>query len=269
MVEKRTLAFATLALIVWASTATTLASYYYIQSQNYQSQSSEKQHSLDNVASDYNQLVAKWNSLAGEYSGLHGNYQYFSLNSWFKGENCTIFLNSYTQLLLCLKGNYSDLLNSQHDLNGTYAALLNQTQTLQQQTTITEEEFERSLNEFHSLLASLAMKELGNSIGNAVTLKVNLCIDYGNGTTTWYNNTSILSGSTLFDLTQKVATVEYTYYANMEPGHMLIGSINGWMQGWWLWYYWDAEKGEWTFGPVGCDAWMLKDGGIYKWHCSP
>ena len=78
----------------------------------------------------------------------------------------------------------------------------------------------------------------------------------------------------MFELTQKVAAVNFTYYASMEPGHILIDSINDkaayvdpsftWGYSW-KWYYWSEDQKKWMPGPVGCDAWMLKDGGIYKW----
>jgi hypothetical protein len=73
---------------------------------------------------------------------------------------------------------------------------------------------------------------------------------------------------TLFDLTQNVTDVKYDYYPSMEPGHILVTSINnlGPFGGkYWFWYYWDETKHDWIRGQVGCDAWVLKNDGTYKW----
>jgi len=33
----------------------------------------------------------------------------------------------------------------------------------------------------------------------------------------------------------------------------------------WVWNYYDEESGEWEYGPVACDAWVLHDGDIVSW----
>jgi len=166
-----------------------------------------------------------------------------------------------------LKGNYTDLLNTSPDLNETYNLLWQKHQTLNQQTVIEKTEFDELLSEFDKLFTSMALKEMGKSISEVTTIQVSLLIDYGNTTIKWYNVSAPL-GTTLFNLTRTVAKIEYSYWPTMEPGHILMTSINDSAEGYWLWYYWDEDSGEWVFGPVGCDAWMLKDSGVYKWHQS-
>lgn len=229
----------------------------------YSNQLHEKQQSLGGLAEKYDRLVSKWNLLVGDYSSLLGDYQWLSWE-----ENYPTFMSQYEKLINNLKGNYSDLLNDCYELNETYYVLCGQYEELSDQGIMAFEEFGELLDEYYKLLTSISMKELDESIGKATTLKVNLCIDYGNATITWYNETSMPLGSTLFDLTQTVATIEKKYWPTMEPGHVTVESINGWKQEYWLWYYWNGEKHKWTFGLVGCDAWMLRDGGTYKWHCS-
>jgi len=268
LIEKRTLVFVTLAVLVWASIATSFTTYYYLEQTVYKNQLNEKQQSLNELAVNYDESATKQNFLGEEYGKLYGEYQYSKSKGWFIGENCTILIYEYSKILSYLNSNYSNLLNNYRDLNETYIALLNRTQILTGQSTITEEEFDQLLEKWYALFVSLAMKELESSIGEMIMLKVNLCIDYGNGTLFWYNDTSVPSGSTLFDLTRKIATVDPTYSPDMAPGHIFINSINGWAQGWWIWYYWDEGEDKWVFGPVGCDAWILKNDGIYKWICS-
>lgn len=266
--SKRSFAFGMLAALVWSVMATVFAGYYYTQSTTYSDQLHERQQSLKELAENYDSSVEKWNLFVGDYGALFGDFQWFSANQWFSGDNCSAFLRRYGNIIVDLQGNYSSLLNSFYDLNYTYNILYDKYQMYNEQNSATEEEFGVLLNEYYELLTSLAMKELSKSIGEAVAIKVSLCIDYGNTTIVWYNETSVFPGSTLFDLTRKVAQVEPEYWPLMEPGHVTVKSINNCAQGYWLWYYWDEEKDEWIFGPVGCDAWMLRDDGVYKWYFS-
>jgi hypothetical protein len=92
---------------------------------------------------------------------------------------------------------------------------------------------------------------------------VGLLIDYGNGTSQWFNDTEVQIGSTLFNATDRIAGVEYTLF---EIG-VFVDSINGLGKdqgGWWIWYYYD--DGEWEYGPVGSNQWILNDGDILSWR---
>jgi hypothetical protein len=152
-------------------------------------------------------------------------------------------------------------------LNDTYDNLLNRTQTVSEQSAVSRAEFDSLLNDSYKLLTALAAKELESFIGEINVIEVNLCIDYGNETKEWHN-VSTSSGMTLFDLTQNVTNVKYDYYPLMEPGHILVTSINNldpFGGKYWFWYYWDETKNDWICGQVGCDAWILKNNGTYKW----
>ncbi|MDI6904296.1 MAG: hypothetical protein QMD13_02220 [Candidatus Bathyarchaeia archaeon] len=271
MVEKRSLVFATLATIVWAVSISSLAAYFYLQNATYSEQIAENQQSLNTMAVNYNEAMTKRNTLLSEYSMLYGNY------SFPLGTNFTLLTKLFNILMDNLKGNYSYLLMNQKDLNETYHALLNQTITINQKGNVTREEFGELLNEFYELFNLLAIRELSRIISETVTLTASICIIYENGTEKWHNKTSIPTGSSLFQLTQKIAKVNYTYSAWMKPGHIRLTAINdeteyteyktGYSEGRaWIWYYWDDNKQEWLSGPVGCDAWMLKDEDIYKWN---
>jgi len=101
----------------------------------------------------------------------------------------------------------------------------------------------------------------------SVSIRVNLCIDYGNGTKEWHNGTLLPAGSTLFNATIKVAKVEYEVYEGLG---IFITSINGVENNpdknlWWLWFYWDSNKKEWAHGPVGCGQWILHNNDIVMW----
>jgi len=260
LVEKRTIAFVTLATLVWASIATGSAAYYYLEQMRYGEQVREKQQLLNELAENYSVSATKRNLLSGDYGALLGEYQ------WFMDENYSAFMGKYERLLSNLRGNYTLTFNEFPELNRTYYNLLDESQTLSQKSTITREEFGSLLDEFYKLFTALAMKEMEGFQGQLSEINVSLCVDYGNLTIEWHN-TSISSGITLFDLTRKIAKVEYSYWPTMEPGHILVDSINNYAEGYWLWYYWDDVKSKWIFGPVGCDAWILEDNGIYNWTC--
>lgn len=261
MVEKRTLAFVTLAILIWALTATSLMAYYYTRNLTLQEEVQQRQKLLDELARNSQDSLTRWNLLAGDYGLLFGDYQ------WFQGENYAPLMSKYEKLMVNLRGNYTNLLNISLDLNETYTRLWQRYQALNQTTVLAEKEFGELLSETYKLLTSMTLKEMGESIGEATIMQVSLLIDYGNTTERWYN-ISVPLGTTLFNLTQTVVEIEYDYYATAEPGHIFINSINNSAEGWWIWYYWDENRREWVSGPVGCDAWMLKDGGIYKWHQS-
>lgn len=266
MVEKRTLIFVTLALLVWAASTSSLAGYFYLQNATHSEHLAENQQSVSEMATAYDESMAKYNNLLSEYSVLYGNY------SFPMGTNFTLLTYSFGKLLNNLKGNYSYLLMNQEDMNKTYHALQETYQAISQKGNVTREEFGELLSEYYELFNMLSIRELSGIVTEAVTLTVSICIDYGNETVGWHNETSMLAGSTLFQLTQKIATVNYTYHTEMKPGHVRLTSINdreesfGYSEGWsWIWYYWNDEEQKWFSGLVGCDAWMLKDGGIYKW----
>ncbi|MDH7478047.1 MAG: hypothetical protein QHH17_06680 [Candidatus Bathyarchaeota archaeon] len=246
LVEKRTLIFIALAILTWALIATGATTYYYLEQLRYQSQLAEKQGLLTGLAENYTISMEKEDMLLRDYNALFGEYY---------------------QLFSNLGGNYTHVLNTFPKLNETYAYLLNQALELGAQDVVTRTEFEALLSEFHKLLSNLAAKELEKALIKVSLMHVNLCINYGNETIVWYN-VSASPGMTLFDLTKNLTNVEYGYYPWMEPGHVLVNSINGVVpegEKYWFWYYWDETNHEWVFGQVGCDAWILKDNGTYRW----
>jgi hypothetical protein len=267
LVEKRTLVFVAVAVLVWAVSISSLAGYFYLQNATYSERLAENQQSINEMATAYDRSMAKHNNLLSDYSTLYGNYL-FSTDTDF-----ILLTYSFDKLLNSLKGNYSYILIDQEDMNKTYDALHGKYQTFYQKGNVTREEFGELLSDYYELFNVLSMRELGGLVTEAVTLTVSVCIDYENKTMEWHNETSMPAGSTLFQLTQEIAEINYTYYLETKPGHIRLTAINdekeysiGYSEGWsWIWCYWDNEKQEWIQGPVGCDAWMLKTGGIYRW----
>lgn len=282
-------ALATLVVLCWAVVATSGAAWYYTRMMTYSDQLSDRETVLNEMMQSHNEMVDEYNVIATDYSDLYGRYQFFPPLPYnlttiefdnLKG-NYSIFLTDYSKLLNELKDTYIDLLSQYSELNGThnelvkccnelkdrlgYYALGNRAELINDLTI----NFNDLLIKYGKLWSELVVKVYSGVMGT-LELKVDLCIDYGNGSVVWFNATSMPVGSSLFDLIQKKAVVDYEYYAMMEPGHILVTSINGLAQNYttyqyWFWYYLDAETGKWVHGLVGCDAWKLKTDGIYKW----
>ncbi len=286
---KNNWALATLVVLCWAIVATSGAGWYYMEMITYSDQLSDRETLLDYMMQSHNEVVEEYNVIATDYSDLYGRYQFFP--PWpynlttiefdnLKG-NYSELLTDYGEMLNALKDNYGDLLSQYSEMNGTYNELVNCCDELKDRLArYTPEnraelindltiDFNVLLIKYGKLWSELVVKAY-SIVMATLELKVDLCIDYGNGTVIWSNGTSIAVGSSLFDLTQKAAVVNYDYNANMEPGHIFVTSINGLEPNYatyqfWFWYYWNAETEKWIPGQVSCDAWKLKTDDIYKW----
>jgi len=177
-------------------------------------------------------------------------------------------------LITDLGKNYSDLFLAQEDMSKTYNQLLSDYDVLLEKGNVTKTDFGEMLNECYNLLSLSAIRELSFTLGKTTILHVNIEIDYGNATLEWRNETQAPAGQTLFGIMQKIALINYSYFAFTEPGHVLIDSINNvtthtdpsyaWGYSW-IWYYYNDSNKMWVNGPVGCDAWLLKNGAAYRW----
>lgn len=104
------------------------------------------------------------------------------------------------------------------------------------------------------------------SVVDNVAVKVNIGINYGNGTTAWYNDTYISNGWSLFNATMRIATVNYTVSFGIW-----VNGINGVFENatagkYWMWYTWSS--GNWTLVWIGSDTYLLKNGDTIKWELS-
>jgi hypothetical protein len=285
-------ALATLVVFCWAVVATSGTAWYYAQMVTYSDQLSDRETMLNDMLQSHNEMVEGHNVIATDYSDLYGTYQFFpplpenlkTIEFDNLRGNYSVFLTDYSELLNELSSICADLLSQHSELNGTYNELVKccneLVDRLESYASDTPEnrdeliydltiDFKELLIKYGKLSSETVVKAYSGVMGT-LELKVDLCIDYGNGTVIWFNATSMPVGSTLFDLLQKEAAVNYDYWAMMEPGHMLVTSINGLEENYatfefWFWYYWNAETGKWVHGLVGCDAWKLKTDGTYKW----
>jgi hypothetical protein len=260
LVEKRTFVLVMLAIIVWAALASTFAGYYFLQNEHTSDQLNSAQSSLNKVASSYSEGANKYDLLLSEYASLDGDYSYFN------GSDYSTLMPSLGSLIADFAKNYNGLFQEE-DINKTYNQLLSDYDNLLHNGNATKTGFGNLLIEYYGLFNLSALRQLGTSISEATSLSVNVEID-NNGTIEWHNETNVPAGYTLFRLTQEIAVTKYSYWPFLQPGHVLVDSINNipaTSTYSWSWYYWSANEKKWVFGPVGCDAWLLEDHGIYKW----
>jgi hypothetical protein len=95
-----------------------------------------------------------------------------------------------------------------------------------------------------------------------IIITANLGIDYGNGTRRWFNETRIKAGSTLLDLTELVASVNYSE----SSSGAFMNSINGVSGSSKYWFWWMYSSSTWTLGPVGCDKYIVGDNETLFWY---
>ncbi len=93
------------------------------------------------------------------------------------------------------------------------------------------------------------------------TIELDIKIDYGNGTTKWYNDTRVGVGESLLNATTQVANVQVSY-SSFGAFVNNINEVGGDPDSWWLWKYYENE---WMQGPVGANQWIVHDGDIVAW----
>jgi hypothetical protein len=107
----------------------------------------------------------------------------------------------------------------------------------------------------------LYQKTLGDL--KAVSIQVNILINYGNGTKEWHNNTRVPIGYSVFNVTRMIAEVNY----KLEEWGVFVTAINGvgGTGSYWNWWYWNATSSMWQYGPIGCGAFILHEGDLVGW----
>jgi len=99
----------------------------------------------------------------------------------------------------------------------------------------------------------------------SLVLKVNVLINYGNGTKEWHNNTLVAIGATVFNATLAVADIDYSMWGE----YVLINSING-IQGTqdkgWIWWIWNRSTSQWQSTIEAANKHVLVDGDTIGWN---
>lgn len=105
-------------------------------------------------------------------------------------------------------------------------------------------------------------------------LHVNTLVNYGNGTSIWYNETEVPIGWNFYNLTVFVANgkVEALYYPYLHANYIIgINGIRNDNDGihctfcWTLWSYCKNDR-AWAISALGADLIILVDGATYAWY---
>ena len=100
-----------------------------------------------------------------------------------------------------------------------------------------------------------------------LTILVDIQLDYGNETIVWFNSTRLPVGASLFNATEKIAKIEFSE-TDFGIFILSINDVGGDDGKFWLWNYYYSSLGEWVFGPVGSDNWILHNGDQVSWKYS-
>ncbi|MDD1766873.1 MAG: hypothetical protein LUQ00_03050 [Candidatus Methanomethyliaceae archaeon] len=102
-----------------------------------------------------------------------------------------------------------------------------------------------------------------DNLATGTIIRANLAINYGNGTVVWFNNTLIPYDYTLLNLTQKVATVNYT----ISGTDVFVNSINDVQGGtggkWWVYDVWNGTA--WDIVWISCNKLVIHYNDIVMW----
>jgi len=105
-------------------------------------------------------------------------------------------------------------------------------------------------------------------------ISVYTLVNYGNGTSAWYNKTDVATTSNFYDLTLRLANgnIEGLYYPTLSS-HFIIG-INGVRSDgvgsncsycWGIWIYCSHDRG-WIYSTLGADLIKLNNGDVLAWY---
>lgn len=95
-------------------------------------------------------------------------------------------------------------------------------------------------------------------------IHVNLGINYGNGTTKWFNETKARAGDTFLDVTMLVATVNYTSTPGVGAWINSINNVANTLTKYWYWWLWTAFG--WAEGQAAADRYIVGDNETYYWY---
>ncbi|MBO3799789.1 MAG: hypothetical protein FGF52_01870 [Candidatus Brockarchaeota archaeon] len=99
-----------------------------------------------------------------------------------------------------------------------------------------------------------------------ITNSVSILIKYDNGTKTWFNNTRVPVGWSLFNLTNYVTNGRVDYQTTFGVFITGINGVGSHDTYYWIWYRWDPVKKDWMLGETGCDSYFLNDGDVLAWY---
>ncbi len=115
-----------------------------------------------------------------------------------------------------------------------------------------------------------ATQNTGSHNSNANVIAVNALLNFGNGTSKWFNDSRVPVGWNFYNLTMYIANgkVESAYYASPLNEHY-INAIDGVRQDgssfWHLWQFCSKDQ-AWSYSNIGADGIILSNGQTVAWY---
>ena len=103
-----------------------------------------------------------------------------------------------------------------------------------------------------------------NRIGGEM-IYVGIGVDYGNGTRAWYNDTRVVSGATLFDVTKQVTNVAYQVGVYGTEIISINGVSKGGSYGWTYWI-WNSTSKLWSIVWENADIYRVANKETFMWY---
>ncbi|MEM0057782.1 MAG: PKD domain-containing protein [Candidatus Bathyarchaeia archaeon] len=102
---------------------------------------------------------------------------------------------------------------------------------------------------------------------NPPATKVDVLLDYGNGTRVSYEDVEVLGFASVLKATKMVASVEYTLWDT----NIFVDAINDVWNNYgtytfWIYWYWNSSAKCWEMGPVACNQYVLAGGDTIAWY---
>jgi hypothetical protein len=105
----------------------------------------------------------------------------------------------------------------------------------------------------------------------SVSETVDIGVNFGNGTTLWYNDTYVPVGASVYNATYaatggRVTTESFTLGNVTEAFVTGVLGVQSTSTSYWIWYYFDSASSSWTEATVGAGEFLGVQGGVYLWN---
>ena len=258
------------ALLVISSS---LAAYYYSEYNQVSISNGKLQSELQSASEKYSVVANQYNSILSSYNGSVASFR--NVASIYN-ETSANFLALSSQFNLT----FSLLVSAVSNLNTSDSAYINASTKLSELWS----QYLSVTNEFRGVTSSFETALTSFENANNVTLSENISpipvalltsdvlIDFGNGTTNWFNDTAVEPGWNMY-VTTLVLTggnVNATWYPEYSEHFMNgidgVSNSNSPAMDWFLWTY---NSTSWQVAQTGADAVMVYNGSIFAWTYCP
>jgi hypothetical protein len=275
--QPKTMYGAITVLVALLVISSTLTAYYYTEYNKASTNNANLSSELASANSSYSALASKYNGELSSYNSARSEYN-GSVTSF--GNLATAFNSTSSSFLSMSKEfnlTFSLLVSSIAALNTSSSAYINASKTLTQlwtQYLSIQAQYKQAASSFHTILASFDSENNATLPENVQPVSIslftaNILIDFGNGTSIWYNNTSVEPQWNLYVATLVITqgNVNATYYP--VYGEHLVTGIEGLQNNnaegdyWLIWTY--NSTALWQSAAVGADQLPMYNGSIYAW----